>query len=255
MIPTTTETMATTIDARSSQPGKLLRERMSKPQRHRLLHGFPLAAAMPFANEEVRSLSDAGDQRFAPVSDCDRELLVGVLPHSFCNPKIAGCGFCTFPHEDFSSLKAACGCQRSDSRDRCSHGIGSASEATIDPMVCILVEGPQTFLRPSRFEICVASSMRPLIFQQAEVTLEGVPAYFLNRKPLLLDILPQELAARHFRSAWACRRSQEPVWNKWADWPSVDLKCSPRLSTNAHARGMTASADFCSICPDSRCRK
>ena len=86
-------------DVPSRQLQELLDQRMSKPQRHRLLHGFPLAAAMPFASDEVRRMSDAADERFAPRHDPDRELLVGVLPHSFCNPKIAGCGFCTFPHE------------------------------------------------------------------------------------------------------------------------------------------------------------
>jgi len=35
--------------------------------------------------------------------------------------------------------------------------------------------------------------------QQAEISLEGVAAYFLNRKPLLLEILSEELFARRFR--------------------------------------------------------
>ena len=34
------------FDTPSQELTKLLRHRMSKPQRHRLLHGFPLAAAM-----------------------------------------------------------------------------------------------------------------------------------------------------------------------------------------------------------------
>ena len=42
-----------------------------------------------------------------PDFDPHRGLLVGVLPHPFCNPKVAGCGFCTFPHEAFTSRKAA----------------------------------------------------------------------------------------------------------------------------------------------------
>ena len=95
------------LNTPSQELTKLLQHRMSKPQRHRLLHGFPLAAAMPFASDDVRKLSDANDERFALRHHPDRELLAGVLPHSFCNPKIAGCGFCTFPHEDFSSLKAS----------------------------------------------------------------------------------------------------------------------------------------------------
>ena len=107
MLLSTEDAPATTTDAQTHHLQELLHHRMSKPQRHRLLHGFPLAAAMPFANDEVRKLAHAGHERYAPGHRIDRDLLVGVLPHSFCNPKIAGCDFCTFPHEEFSSLKAA----------------------------------------------------------------------------------------------------------------------------------------------------
>ena len=34
-----------------------------------------------------------------------RELLIGVLPHPFCNPAVTGCGFCTFPHEPGNGAK------------------------------------------------------------------------------------------------------------------------------------------------------
>ena len=33
--------------------------------------------------------------------DHSRPLIIGVLPHTFCTPKVRGCGFCTFPHETF----------------------------------------------------------------------------------------------------------------------------------------------------------
>src|SRR5262245_48100672 len=77
-----------------------LNRRMRGPQRHRLLHGYPLAAAMPDATT------------FAPGHDvafdrAGRKLLVGVLPHPFCNPAVTGCGFCTFPHQPGNSAKTA----------------------------------------------------------------------------------------------------------------------------------------------------
>src|SRR5689334_1067243 len=82
----------------------ILRRRMTKPQRHRLLHSFPLAAATPPVLPED---SAAGLNAFPFDVNADRKLLVGVLPHPFCNPAIRGCGFCTFPHEQFNSAKAA----------------------------------------------------------------------------------------------------------------------------------------------------
>ena len=74
---------------------------MQRPQRHRLLHGYPLAAAMP------RSTGPGHADEDTPEFDPGRGLLVGVLPHPFCNPAVAGCGFCTFPHEAFSGRRAA----------------------------------------------------------------------------------------------------------------------------------------------------
>ena len=186
------------LNTPSQELTKLLQHRMSKPQRHRLLHGFPLAAAMPFASDDVRKLSDANDERFALRHHPDRELLVGVLPHSFCNPKIAGCGFCTFPHEDFSSLKASAvvnGVIREiDAR------MASAPHLRQRSIAGLYFGGGTANLSPAiPFRNLCRKLNEAFDLSDAEVTLEGVPAYFLNRKPLLLDILSEELAARCFR--------------------------------------------------------
>ena len=70
-----------------------MQRRMQGPQRHRLLHGYPLTAAMSRRTDAAPE----EDVRFDP--DSGRRLLVGVLPHPFCNPSVTGCGFCTFPHQ------------------------------------------------------------------------------------------------------------------------------------------------------------
>ncbi len=54
---------------------------MARPQRHRLLHGYPLAAAMPYADAEVRHRAANGDPAFVLPRNPTNELLVGVLPH------------------------------------------------------------------------------------------------------------------------------------------------------------------------------
>src|SRR5688500_1470028 len=77
-----------------------LRRRMSLPQRHRLLQGYPMAPLMAPAPPGCRDL-------FGQIEgDAARPLIVGVLPHTFCNPKVKGCGFCTFPHEAFANEPA-----------------------------------------------------------------------------------------------------------------------------------------------------
>src|SRR5689334_5164996 len=78
-----------------------LARRMRGPQRHRLLHGYPLAAAMPDAAPAFEAQHEVAFDR------AGRGLLVGVLPHPFCNPAVTGCGFCTFPHQPGNAAKAA----------------------------------------------------------------------------------------------------------------------------------------------------
>jgi oxygen-independent coproporphyrinogen-3 oxidase len=76
-----------------------LASRMRRPQRHRLLNGYPAA---PLMLETPRPLAflDAGEH------DHHRPLIIGILPHTFCNPVRRGCGFCTFPLERFAAAKA-----------------------------------------------------------------------------------------------------------------------------------------------------
>jgi hypothetical protein len=68
------------------------RARMQKPQRHRLLHGYPLAAA----KRRRRPIQPPRDLFFDP--QVGRGLLVDVPPHPFCSPAVSSCGLCTFPH-------------------------------------------------------------------------------------------------------------------------------------------------------------
>ncbi len=230
-------------DIQTRNLNELLHHRMSKPQRHRLLHGFPLAAAMPFVSDDVRKLSDANDERFSPRHHLDRELLVGVLPHSFCNPKIAGCGFCTFPHEDFSSLKAAAvvnGVIREiESRTTSApHLMGRSIDG-------LYFGGGTANLTPAvPFRSLCRKLNEVFDLTQAEVTLEGVPAYFLNRKPLLLDILPQELAARHFRISMGVQTFSRSRLEQMGRLAFGGPEVFAEVVANAHARGMTVSADL-----------
>ncbi|MDF1665228.1 MAG: Fe-S oxidoreductase, partial [Planctomycetota bacterium] len=71
-----------------------LKLRMGLPQRHRLLHGYPMAPLMEPCAPKLR--------RFKGFENETQGLILGVLPHPFCNPKLEGCGFCTFPHSQFN---------------------------------------------------------------------------------------------------------------------------------------------------------
>ena len=80
-----------------------LKNRMEAPQRHRLLQAYPMAPLM-YAKENNPNPIDV-EQAFHQRS-IDKRLLIGVLPHPYCNPMVKGCGFCTFPHEQYSKKSA-----------------------------------------------------------------------------------------------------------------------------------------------------
>jgi len=109
-----------------------LAARMLRPQRHRLLQGFPPlplmqaalpsrpAEAMPRSRRSPFSLvrqADGGivdihslwlgrkqpppDELAEPFINIDklRPLIIGIIPHTQCIPRTPACGFCTFPHD------------------------------------------------------------------------------------------------------------------------------------------------------------
>ena len=240
---TINSTISTSTESASDNLRELLQRRMSKPQRHRLLHGFPLAAAMPFASERVRAMSNIGHEAFSNRYDPRRELLVGVLPHSFCNPKIAGCGFCTFPHEDFSSLKAAA--VVNGVIQEISNRMKSSPHLTGRALSSLYFGGGTANLTPAvPFRNLCRKLSEVFDLHHAEVTLEGVPAYFLNRRPLLLDILQEELPARHFRISMGVQSFSRTRLEQMGRLAFGGPEIFAEVTANAHERGMTVSCDL-----------
>jgi oxygen-independent coproporphyrinogen-3 oxidase len=156
-------------------PAAELRRRMTLPQRHRLLHGYPLAAAMHPAD-------DVPPDHFLSFKPSDRQLLVGVLPHPYCNPAVTGCGYCTFPHEPGNSAKGT----------PVVEAVKSEIAKTVESQFSDLLTRPITALyfgggtanltEPEPFHHLCLALADTFDFKTAEVTLEGVPAYFLRER-------------------------------------------------------------------------
>ncbi|MGI9239858.1 MAG: hypothetical protein ACR2RV_03605, partial [Verrucomicrobiales bacterium] len=152
--------------------------RMAEPQRHRLLHGYPMAPMMA-------AVDTGHHEEFVPCPE--RKLIVGVLPHPFCNPKLTGCGFCVFPHESFQASLA-----RAAVRDTITE-IRRAAEITGRRKVGALYFGGGTAnLTPvEEFRELCMTLVECFDLKGAEISLEGVPIYFLAKKQALLDILQE----------------------------------------------------------------
>lgn len=157
--------------------------RMAEPQRHRLLQGYPMAPLLP----------PAASPPDPPVSD--RPLIVGVLPHPFCNPAVTGCGFCTFPHQAFKSAEASASAAATRAElEACFSAHPHLAERRLE---AIYFGGGTANLTPvADFDALCGALAAHLDTSGAEVTLEGVPRYFLLKDGALL----QQVAA-HFPDA------------------------------------------------------
>jgi oxygen-independent coproporphyrinogen-3 oxidase len=225
-----------------------LARRMAAPQRHRLLQGYPMAplmrsppfdAAPPIADLR-RARPGVEDPGQDPI-DRARQLIVGVLPHTFCNPTVRGCGFCTFPHEKLDHSLLA----------RVTHQLTrEIARAAADPALggraveAVYFGGGTANLTPPAALARLAGALeRAFDLRASEVTLEGVPRYFLLRDGALLDVLAG-MAVRHrrismgvqtFDDAWLARMGR-------AAFGGRDVIAA--VVAAAHDRGFTASADL-----------
>jgi oxygen-independent coproporphyrinogen-3 oxidase len=224
--------------ARPSSAAAELRFRMRRPQRHRLLHGYPLAAAMPAADH----LGREADLALSP----DRRLIVGILPHPFCNPAVTGCGFCTFPHEPGNAAKAAAVVAQAGEEILRSVWIGALSTLRKPVPVAALYFGGGTanMVEPAPFRFLCTRLDELFDLSGAEVTLEGVPAYFLRGKPLLVDVMSERLRARHFRLSMGIQTFDDARLKQMGRTAFGDVNTFGRVVELGHQRGFTVSADL-----------
>jgi oxygen-independent coproporphyrinogen-3 oxidase len=224
---------------------QMLHDRMQKPQRHRLLHGYPLAAAMR------RRVGDYPAQDVYFDSQAGRDLLVGVLPHPFCNPAVTGCGFCTFPHERYHEGRAGevveHVIQEIDGRLARQSGLAHRR------VTALYIGGGTANLTPAaHFRLLCRKLAAVFDLAGAEVTLEGVPAYFVLRKPLLMDILREEIPARHFRLSMGVQTFNEERLRQMGRLAFGRAETFAKVVEMAHARGFTISADLLFNLPGQR---
>jgi len=213
--------------------------RQQGPQRHRLLHGYPMAPLMhPAGEDPLEGLEDGiaiGDRR---------GLLVGVLPHPFCNPKVKGCGYCTFPQELFSPAAAAktTGLVAGEIRR-----FGQARPYFQGRKVAALYFGGGTanLGRPEPFREVCRSLAETFDLTGAEITLEGVPAYHdLDAGTRLADIIPETFPAARLRLSMGIQ-TFDPLQLQRMGRSSFGGEATlQRVARRARDAGHTVSADL-----------
>lgn len=212
-----------------------LKVRMNLPQRHRLLHGYPMAPLMEACVPKLR--------RFNGFDQEQRGLIVGVLPHPFCNPKVEGCGFCTFPHSQFNKEMTQKTCAAVITEIR---SFSSAHPVLCQrPIEAIYFGGGTANLTPwSELQSIVTAADRHFEIRNAELTLEGVPVYFALNQFELLDSLSELREVRHKRISMGLQ-SFDPRWLKEMGREAFgDAALFESIVNAAHERGMTLSCDI-----------
>ncbi len=212
---------------------------MRGPQRHRLLHGYPLAAAIPEATAPA----------FEPKHDvafdrAGRGLLVGVLPHPFCNPAVTGCGFCTFPHQPGNTEKTAAVAKT------VAQEINQTVERQLNDLFLSKVTalyfggGTANLTEPEAFRGLCRMLAETFELKDTEATLEGVPAYFLKGKPRLLDVMRDTLNARHYRLSMGIQTFDESRLKEMGRAAFGTPDTFREVIELGHKLGFTTSADL-----------
>lgn len=220
----------------------LLQRRMQRPQRHRLLHGYPLHTGMRHITmlKPERRTSMAKSRRI--LEGQKRGVLVGVLPHPFCNPAVRGCGYCTFPHQQYRRSEAEAvvnsvikeiSSQHTDNPEMDSvpvrglyFGGGTANLTPVESLEKL------SKVLNSRFDL-----------SQAEITLEGVPAYFLKRnRPL--DILQKIIDAGQFRISMGIQSFDPRQLERMGRQAFGNAETFANVVKYAHSAGIMVSGDL-----------
>lgn len=226
-----------------ARAGTELRRRMRGPQRHRLLHGYPLGAATPPAE----GYSEHDEIVFSDKTG--RGLIVGVLPHSFCNPGVNGCGFCTFPHEPGNTSKA------SRAARLVAEEIGTAEfrRPTLfeRQVTAIYFGGGTANLIDAEAAALLCNALdEQFATDRAEVTLEGVPAYFLRggsgdaKGPRLWDVIRKRLRHRRLRISMGLQTFDEDRLRKMGRQNFGTPATFAEVVAAARAEGIATSGDL-----------
>ncbi len=249
------------------QAGTELSLRMKKPQRHRLLQGYPAlpllrpASTSPYALN-VRTtnggLIDAQghtdylwaehyDQRMSEDAfidvDRDRPLLIGVIPHTQCTPRVEGCGFCTFPHDppdkkERARVVASVG-------DDINEVVSFNEKDLKGRKVAALYFGGGTanLSSTSQIEDLFSRLARHFDLSRAEVTLEGIPVLFTSWLSAPLRMLAK-LPVRHRRISMGIQTFERSQLERMGRTSFGDEALIKKVVQRAHDLGLTTSGDF-----------
>jgi coproporphyrinogen III oxidase-like Fe-S oxidoreductase len=242
-----------------------LTSRMERPQRHRLLQGFPPLPLMQEATlnhpsglvrqadgavirsrlssaEIKKGESKEWDDPFINI-DNSRPLIIGIIPHTQCIPQTPACGFCTFPHDAPNKGERAA-VIRTVARD-IEEVVEGHGDKLAGRRVDAIYFGGGTANLASTSEIRNIFHMLANHFkiEQSEVTLEGIPLLFTSWFYAHLKALAA-FPTRHKRISMGIQTFERSQIERMGRQSFGDEKMINGIVRYAHELGLTVSGDF-----------
>jgi coproporphyrinogen III oxidase-like Fe-S oxidoreductase len=240
--------------------------RMQRPQRHRLLQGFPPLPLMQAASKSqsgfaVRQADGAvvdisqrvllhgekpepGDliKPFINI-DKSRPLIIGIIPHTQCIPRTHACGFCTFPHDAPNKS------ERAIVVDSVAGEIDDVVDWHEDKLVGRRVDaiyfggGTANLSSTAQIKELFGKLSEKFNVAQAEVTLEGIPSLFAAWFHSHLRALAA-LPVRHKRISMGIQTFDWQQLGRMGRHAFGDESMVKGIIRRAHSLDFTASGDF-----------
>lgn len=214
-------------------------EYVEKPQRHRLLHGYPFPNLM----QKLRSEEQLTDILDGIEISKDKPYIIGVLPHTFCNPMVKGCGFCTFPHETYNNSNVTHTVNKLlNEIDLFTEKYGQVFKGKVQS---IYFGGGTANLTPlDQFDKICEKLKNTNNCSDAEVTLEGVPKYFERDNYKYLDILSSRFNPNKIRLSIGVQTLDEHLLTKMGRQNFGDKNCIKNLVEKTKEKGIGISGDL-----------
>lgn len=129
--------------------------------------------------------------------EASRPLIIGIIPHTMCNPQVRGCGYCTFPHHAYRAPLVAS--TAAAVRAEITASVARVPSLRQRAVPAVYLGGGTANLGPAEHLQSILTTLAASYdLSNAEVTLEGVPAYFSINNEAMLRML-QGVSCRQHR--------------------------------------------------------
>lgn len=209
----------------------------SGERNERCLDGALRAVSGAHPNSEAAS----GEPPWIRI-DSTRPIIIGVLPHSQCNPRVKGCGFCTFPHDDYDKRRLeATSMAVALQIDNFFEAHPNMATRRVE---AVYFGGATANLTPKEdFKIISEVLTDHLDLRHAEVTLEGVPSLFCSIFPGTFEAF-LAIPARHRRISMGVQTFDAALISRMGRKHFGGFRVVQKAVEKAHRSGLTASGDI-----------